>query len=73
MVYGDLNIVGSNKAYQRAKRIGDDQKINVYPFNIFETNYRHECDVRYFKNHKTKGVSNELINADELQKDVMRP
>ena len=42
--------------YQKAKRIGDDQKINVYPFNVFETNYRHECDVRYFKNHKTKGT-----------------
>ena len=72
MVYGDLNIIGSYKAYQRAKRIGDDQKINVYPFNIFETNYRHECDVRYFKNHKTKGVSNELIEPNELTNGHIR-
>jgi len=72
MVYGDLNIVSSYEAYQKAKRIGDDQKINVYPFNVFETNYRHECDVRYFKNHKTKGVNDELIDPDELTNGHIR-
>ena len=72
MVYGDLNIVSSYQAYQKAKRIGDDQKINVYPFNVFETNYRHECDVRYFKNHKTKGVNDELIDSDELTNGHIR-
>lgn len=72
MVYGDLNIEESYSTYRKARRLGDDQKINMYPFNIFETNYRHECDVRYFKQHKTKGVSNELIDSSELSKDHIR-
>ena len=41
------------------RRLGDDQKITMYPFNVFETNYRHECDVRYFMRHKRKGVDAE--------------
>jgi len=72
MVYGDLNIEQNYKTYMKIKRLGDDQKINMYPFNIFETNYRHECDLRYFMNHKTKGVSDELIDASELPKDHIR-
>ena len=54
--------------------LGDDQKITMYPFNVFETNYRHECDLRYFMNHQRKGVDaeRELIDPKELDRNHIR-
>jgi len=74
MVYGDLNIKKNYEKYLFHKRLGNDQKINMYPFNVFETNYRHECDIRYFMNHKRKGVEaeKELIDPKQLNKNHIR-
>ena len=74
MVYGDLKIEKNYERYMFEKRLGNDQKITMYPFNVFETNYRHECDVRYFMNHKRKGVDaeKELIDSKELDRNHIR-
>jgi len=74
MVYGDLNIEKSYEKYCFHKRVSDDQKFKIYPFNVFETNYRHECDLRYFMNHKRKGVEadKELIDPTELDRKHIR-
>ena len=74
MVYGDLNIKKNYERYMFYRKIGDDQKIKMYPFNVFETNYKHECDLRYFMNHKRKGVDaeGELIDAKELDQNHIR-
>jgi len=74
MVYGDLKIEHNYEKYLFYKRLGEDQKITMYPFNVFETNYRHECDLRYFMNHKRKGVDaeRELIDSKELDRNHIR-
>lgn len=74
MVYGDLNIEKNYEKYCFHKRVSDDQKFKIYPFNVFETNYRHECDLRYFMNHKRKGVEadKELIDPTELDRKHIR-
>jgi len=72
IVYGDLNIKKNYDTYLFNKKIGQDQKFKVYPFNVFETNYRHECDVRYFQGHKQKGVTNELVDLNELDRNHIR-
>ena len=74
MVYGDLKIEHNYEKYMFYKRMGNDQKIKMYPFNVFETNYKHECDVRYFMKHKRKGVDyeKELIDSKELDRNHIR-
>ena len=75
MVYGDLNIEKNYERYMFHKHLcRDTQKIHMYPFNVFETHYRHECDVRYFMKHKRKGVDaeKELIDPKELDQNHIR-
>jgi hypothetical protein len=72
-VYGDLNITQNWERYKNNTRRWDVD-INFYPFNIFEHNYRHECNVRYFSDHPKKKVSieDELVDIDNLDLDKIR-